>query len=62
MSGGAATPGRHFSFTDFVTQVDANQVKSATVDPNGHVSGEFANGNRYTSQVPTARPDTPLAA
>ena len=31
------TPGaapQNFSFTDFVTHVDANQVKTATVDPN----------------------------
>jgi cell division protease FtsH len=56
------TPNRHYSFTDFVTQVDANQVKTATVAPNGHVSGQLANGDRYTSQVPTAIPDTQLAA
>jgi cell division protease FtsH len=61
MSGGAAAPNRNFSFTDFVTQVDANQVKTATVDPNGHVSGSLLNGDRYTSQVPTAIPDTQLA-
>ena len=62
MNGGAAATNRNFSFTDFVTQVDANQVKTATIDPNGHVSGRLANGDRYTSQVPTAIPDTQLAA
>jgi cell division protease FtsH len=57
-----AAPNRTFSFTDFVTQVDANQVKTATVASNGHVTGRLANGDRYASQVPTAIPDTQLAA
>ena len=60
MTKGAAA--QNLSFTDFVTQVDSNQVKTATVDPNGHVSGTLLNGDRYTSQVPTAIPDTQLAA
>jgi cell division protease FtsH len=60
MTKGAAP--QKFSFTDFVTRVDANQVKTATVDPNGHVSGTLLNGGHYTSQVPTAIPDTQLAA
>jgi cell division protease FtsH len=55
-------PDQNFSFTDFVTHVDANQVKTATVARNGHVSGTLANGDRYTSQVPTAIPDSQLAA
>ncbi len=53
---------QNFSFTDFVTHVDGNQVKTATVAPDGRVSGTLANGDRYTSQVPTAIPDTQLAA
>jgi cell division protease FtsH len=60
MTKGAAP--QNFSFTDFVTHVDANQVKTATVAPDGHVSGTLADGDRYTSQVPTAIPDTQLAA
>ncbi len=57
-----ATPNQNFSFTEFVTHVDANQVKTATVAPDGHVSGTLTNGHRYTSQVPTAIPDNQLAA
>ena len=56
-----ATPNQNFSFTEFVTHVDANQVKTATVAPDGHVSGTLTNGHRYTSQVPTAIPDSQLA-
>ncbi len=59
MPGTART--RHYAFTTFVNQVDANQVKTAAIDPNGHVSGQLTNGDRYTSQVPTAIPDTQLA-
>ncbi len=50
-----------FSFTNFVTEVTHNQVKTANIDPNGQVSGLLANGERYTSQVPTAVPDAQLA-
>jgi cell division protease FtsH len=60
MTSGAA-PTKNFIFTDFVTQVDANQVRTASVDPNGRVSGRLANNVRYTSQVPTAIPDAQLA-
>jgi cell division protease FtsH len=57
----ATPPSRNYSFTDFVNQVDANQIRTATIAPDGQVSGQLANGRRYTSQVPTAIPDTQLA-
>jgi cell division protease FtsH len=60
-SSGTATPNQNLSFTDFVTNVDANHVRTATVAPDGHVTGNLANGDGYTSQVPTAIPDTQLA-
>ena len=62
MKGGAATPSKAFSFTDFVNQVDANDVQTASVTPDGHVTGLLTSGDRYTSQVPTAIPETQLAA
>ena len=62
MKGGAATPSKAFSFTDFVNQVDANDVRTASVAPDGHVTGLLTSGDRYTSQVPTAIPETQLAA
>ena len=56
-----AVPTRAFSFTNFVTQVDTNHVKTASIDPTGQVAGLLTNGDRYTSQVPTAVPDTQLS-
>ena len=53
---------RAFSFTNFVTEVTHNQVKTASIGPNGQVSGRLANGETYTSQVPTAIPDAQLAS
>jgi cell division protease FtsH len=56
-----AVPTRAFSFTNFVTQVDTNHVRTASIDPTGEVAGLLTNGDRYTSQVPTAVPDTQLS-
>ena len=53
---------RAFSFTNFVTEVTHNQVKTASIGPDGQVSGLLANGQTYTSQVPTAIPDAQLAS
>ena len=51
-----------FSFTNFVTEVTHNQVKTASIGPGGQVSGRLASGETYTSQVPTAIPDPQLAS
>ncbi len=56
------TAPRAFSFTNFVTEVTHNQVKTASIGPGGQVSGRLANGDSYTSQVPTAVPDAQLAS
>jgi cell division protease FtsH len=50
-----------YTYTDFVAQVTADQVKTATIDQNGKVSGKLANGDSYTSQVPIAIRDDTLA-
>jgi cell division protease FtsH len=50
-----------YAYSDFVAQVTANQVKTATIDQNGKVSGKLANGDSYTSQVPIAIKDDSLA-
>ena len=41
--------------------MDGNHVKTATIAPDGEVSSRLANGDGYTSQVPTAIPDAQLA-
>ncbi|MDQ1413614.1 MAG: cell division protease FtsH [Acidimicrobiaceae bacterium] len=50
-----------FTYSDFVAQVSTDKVKTATIDQNGKVSGKLANGDSYTSQVPTAIRDDSLA-
>ncbi len=40
------------SYTQFLNKVAANQVKSATIDSDGSVSGTLSNGTNYTSQIP----------
>jgi cell division protease FtsH len=52
------------SFTDWKTKVDANQVKSATIDPSGKVTGQLNDKpqTHYDSRIPTALNDNTLAA
>jgi cell division protease FtsH len=52
------------SFTDWKTKVDANQVKTATIDQSGKVTGQLADKSQthYESRIPTALNDNTLAA
>jgi cell division protease FtsH len=58
---GKSTPNHSFTYSDFLGQVSANQVKTATISASGHVSGALKNGDNYTSQIPTAIRDDQLA-
>ena len=49
------------TFTAWKTKVDANQVKTATIDPSGKVTGELNDGTKYSSRIPTALNDNTLA-
>jgi cell division protease FtsH len=49
------------NFTQFSTDVTANQIKTATINTTGAVSGTLTNGTSYTSQIPTALQDSTLA-
>src|SRR5437588_4837843 len=44
------------TFTAWKTKVDANQVKTASIDTSGRVSGELNDKKKtpYTSRIPTA--------
>jgi cell division protease FtsH len=59
MSSGAPT--HSYNYSQFVTQVTTNQVKTASISSGGHVSGKLANGDKYTSQIPTAINDLGLS-
>ncbi|HWW54901.1 MAG TPA: ATP-dependent zinc metalloprotease FtsH [Acidimicrobiales bacterium] len=50
------------TFTDWRTKVDANQVKTATIDPSGKVTGTLLDATKYTSRIPTALQDNTLDA
>ena len=56
-----STPTQSFSYTQFLSQVKANKVKTASIDSNGGVSGALSDGDNYTSQIPTALADNSLA-
>ena len=50
------------TYSDWKVKVDADQIKTATIDPSGKVSGTLADGSRYSSRIPTALRDDALAA
>jgi cell division protease FtsH len=49
------------SYSDFITKVNDEQVKTAVIDPDGAVSGTLKDGSLYESQIPTALQDPDLA-
>ncbi|MDP9334513.1 MAG: ATP-dependent zinc metalloprotease FtsH, partial [Actinomycetota bacterium] len=55
---------KSLSFTDWKTMVDADQVKTVTIDQSGKVSGQLGDKNQthYESRIPTALNDNTLAA
>ena len=62
LPGGAASKTVSLNYTDWRAKVTANQVKTATIDPAGKVSGDLADGSHYTSRIPTALKDDALYA
>jgi cell division protease FtsH len=57
----STTPTKSFSYSKFFSQVDSGQVKTASIDSSGAVTGTLKGGDDYTSQIPTAINDTQLA-
>ena len=57
----STTPTKSFSYSQFLSQVDKGQVKTASIDSSGAVTGTLKGGDDYTSQIPTAINDTDLA-
>jgi cell division protease FtsH len=50
------------TYTQFQNDVTANQVKTATINASGGVSGTLASGVHYKSQIPVVPPQTGLSA
>jgi cell division protease FtsH len=59
-STGGSSPTK-LSYTDFVTDVTANKVTTATIDPTGAVTGKLAAGGTYSTRVPVAIKDDSLS-
>jgi cell division protease FtsH len=55
------TPTSNYTYSQFVTQVQDNKIKSATINSSGGVTGSLTNGNDYTTQIPTGFVDNNLA-
>ena len=51
-----------YNYSTFLAQVEANKVSTASIDPNGGVTGKLKNGDDYTSQIPLALNDPQLAS
>ncbi|WP_134732167.1 ATP-dependent zinc metalloprotease FtsH [Amycolatopsis nivea] len=50
------------AYTELLSRVDANQVAEITVGGDGAVSGNYRDGGKFTSQLPTALGDPRLDA
>jgi cell division protease FtsH len=57
----SSTPTKNFSYSTFLSQVEKGDVRTASVNPGGAISGTLKGGDNYTSQIPTAIDDTQLA-
>jgi cell division protease FtsH len=55
------TPTKNYTYSTFLSQVDGNHVRTASIDPSGAITGKLKNGDNYTSQIPTAITDNSLA-
>jgi cell division protease FtsH len=49
-----------YSYSTFLSQVQANHIKTATINQSGAVAGTLTNGTAYSTQLPTALPDAQL--
>jgi len=55
------TSSSELSYTQFLNDVTADKVKTATIDSNGGVSGTLTDGTAYATQIPVALQDTNLS-
>ncbi len=57
----SSTTTHSYNYTQFLSEVDTGKVSTASIDPNGGITGKLKNGDDYTSQIPLALQDTALA-
>jgi cell division protease FtsH len=51
----------NLNYSRFLSRVEANTVKTASINTNGAVTGTLKNGDDFTSQIPTVLNDPELA-
>jgi cell division protease FtsH len=57
----SSTPPKSLSYSKFLSEVTSGDVRTASVNPGGAITGTLKGGDDYTSQIPTAITDTQLA-
>ena len=57
----SSTPTKNFSYSQFVSEADAGNLHTASINPSGAITGALKGGDNYTSQIPTAITDSQLA-
>src|SRR3984885_1274359 len=57
----SSTTTKNFSYSKFLSEVTSGDVRTASINPGGAISGALKGGDNYTSQIPTAIDDTGLA-
>src|SRR5580700_1541107 len=56
----SSTTTKNFNYSKFLSEVTSGDVRTASVNPSGAVTGTLKGGDDYTSQIPTAITDTQL--
>ena len=57
----SGTTTKNLSYSKFLSEVTSGDVRTASVNPGGGLSGALKGGDNYTSQIPTAIDDQQLA-
>jgi cell division protease FtsH len=57
----SSSPTKNFTYSEFLTEVQAGHVHTASVNPGGAINGTLKGGDGYTTQIPTAINDNRLA-
>src|SRR5580700_3515612 len=57
----SGTTTKNFTYSKFVSKVTSGDVRTASVNPGGAITGTLKGGDDYTSQIPTAIVDDQLA-
>ena len=57
----SSTTTKNLTYSKFLSQVTSGDVRTASVNPGGAITGSLKGGDNYTSQIPTAIDDRQLA-